>query len=63
MSLEATTRHHNRTIVKAEIGIPRNSIIKYNSVIQGDICSQNAVRSKKNDEQNPFYPIARENQF
>jgi hypothetical protein len=46
MSFKTATSSYDRSIVKAEIGIPRNSIIKNDKIIQGNIPSKNSENYK-----------------
>ena len=54
MSFKTATCHYNSTVVKAEISIPRNSVVENDAVIQGDVRSETSVNSQINQEQNYF---------
>ena len=61
--LKATARVDDGAVVETEIGIPRNSLIVNNSVIDGDIGTENSVSNQKNNKQESFRFGGRENGF
>lgn len=56
MPFVATAGEDNRAVIKTEIGVPRNPVIKDNSVIQCDYGSQYSVNRQKKSEKSPFCP-------
>ena len=63
MSFKTASCHYNCAIIKTEIRIPRNSIIKNNPVIQGDKGSQSSVNQKENNEKQKLEFRGRKNSF
>ena len=63
MPFKSATSHHNRSIIKTKVSVPRNSIIKNNPVIQGDKGSQSSVNQKENNEKQKLEFRGRKNGF
>lgn len=62
MSFKAASSHQDRFVVKAEVGVPRNSAIEDNSVMNGNIRTQNSVTDDKEQENCKFSVGGREDQ-
>lgn len=63
MSLKAASRHKDRFVVKAEIGIPWNSAVKNNPVMKGNIRSQNSIADNEKQKYCQFGISGWKNQF
>lgn len=63
MSFKAAAGHHDCTVVKTEIRIPRNSVIKNNPVIHRDIGTQNSISGQEDQKKEKLKFCCRENRF
>ncbi len=63
MSFKTATCHKDRSVVKTEIGIPWNSVIKNNSVMKSNIRSQNSIADNEKQEYCQFGIGGWKNQF
>lgn len=52
MPFKTAARYHNRTVIKTEIRIPRNPVIKNNAVLLGDISRKAAVNDQRRKKDN-----------
>ena len=63
MSLKTSARHYNGFIIKTEIGIPWNSCIKNNFMMNRNVGSHISVRNEKKQKNNKLNSGRRKKQF
>lgn len=57
MPLKAATCKDNRAVIETEIRIPRNSVVKYNPVVQRNVRSQASINNQKSEQNQHFQKI------
>ncbi len=62
MSFKAAASHQDRFVIKTEIGIPWDSAVKNDSVMNGNIRTEDSVANNEKEKNSQFGISGRENQ-